>query len=92
MGRQIIQIHSLLFQGNSNLYFRKKKKKSKGGNDYSILAMSDTQSYTVDPNLSYTHDKEEAKWDYFREDSHLHVFHKLLHEATFNNNFSFSPI
>ena len=93
MGRQLLQ--SLLFQGNSDLYFRKEKNKTKGGNDYvdfPVLGMNDTQSHTVDPNLSFTHDKEEAKWDYFREDPHLHVFHSLLHQETFNNNFSFFPI
>ena len=75
-----------LFQGNSDLYFPVKRKKSKTSNDYvntGILYIDDAQNYTVDPNLSFTHDEEEAKWDYFREDPLLHVFHSLLHQETF---------
>ena len=28
-----------------------------------------------------SHDPEDAKWDYFREESLLHVFHSLLHKT-----------
>ena len=30
---------------------------------------------------SLSNDPDEAKWDYFREESLLHVFHSLLHKV-----------
>ena len=57
-------------------------------NDYAnsgILFIDDERNFTVDPKISFSHDKLEAKWDYFREDPLFHVFHSLIHQAIFIN-------
>ena len=54
-------------------------------NDYissGILFIDDAKNFTVNPEKSFTHDKEEAKLDYFREDPLFHVFHTLVHRVT----------
>ena len=72
-----------IFQGNSKIYFPANKDKSSGSNDYvntGVLHLDNAQNYTVDPSLSFTRNKGEARWDYYREDPLLHVFHSLLHK------------
>jgi len=63
-------------------YFPSPDKKT--GHDYEntgILHMDDSKNYTVDPAVSYTKDKAESVWDYYREDPLFHVFHTLLHQS-----------
>ena len=49
-----------------------------------ILFLDDSKNYSVDPTVTFTKDKDEEKWDYFREDPRLHVFHSLLHRVFMN--------
>ena len=54
-------------------------------NDYEnsgIFFMDDSKNFTVDPEKTFTHDLQQAKWDYFREDPLFHVFHTLVHQVT----------
>jgi len=56
----------------------------KTGSDYEntgILYLDDARNYTVDPDTSYTNDREESAWDYYREDPLYHVYHTLLHQV-----------
>ena len=38
-------------------------------------------NHEIDEHETLTNDPQEALWDYFREDSLLHVFHTLLHKV-----------
>ena len=61
-------------------------KKSSINNDYVIsgpLFIDDGTDFNINPDISFTHDPEESKWDYFREDPLLHVFHSLFHKELF---------
>ena len=60
-----------------------KKQKS---NDYKLtghLFLDDEKNFTVDPKISYTNDKAEAVWDYYREDPLYHLYHTLLHKVKY---------
>jgi len=55
-------------------------KKTKSGKDYSLW-ITKKKNYTLeDTSKSLTDDPEEAKLDYWREDSLFHAFHVLLHK------------
>ena len=71
----------MLFQSDPGQFFPVKKKKS---NDYANagpMHLDDEKNFTLDSNEHFTQDKEEQKWDYFREDPLLHVSHSTLHQA-----------
>ena len=69
----------MLLQSDPGQFFPVKKKKS---NDYANagpMFLDDEKNFTLDSNEHFTQDKEEQKWDYFREDPLLHVSHSTLH-------------
>merc|ERR1712142_498929 len=69
---------------NSGQFFPSNKRRPKGSNDYidgGPIHLDDERNYTVDPNIAHTQDPDEAKWDYYREDPLLHVFHSTLHKV-----------
>ena len=51
--------------------------------NYSIetYAFRSNRNHDVRESESLSNDKEDAKWDYFRECSMLHVFHSLFHKV-----------
>ena len=54
-----------------------------GSRDYAvggILFLEESEDFVVSPDDSYAHGPEK-RWDYFREDPLLHVFHSLLHQV-----------
>ena len=68
-----------MLQSDSGTFFPVEKKKS---NDYANagpMFLDDEKNFTLDSNEHFTQDKEEQKWDYFREDPLLHVSHSTLH-------------
>ena len=69
-----------MLQVNREIFFPKDfAKKSSDYANNGILYIDDAKNFTVDNDVSFAHDKKEAKWDYFREDPLFHVFHTMLH-------------
>ena len=74
-----------MLQSDSGAFFPVKKKAS---NDYvntGPMYLDDEKNFTLDSNVHFTQDKEEAKWDYFREDPLFHVSHSTLHKVRQEN-------
>ena len=44
-----------------------------------LLQNDDVTDLTINQNIPFTNDPEEAKWNYFREDPRLHIFHEIWH-------------
>ena len=44
------------------------------------MFLEDTEDFELSPDDSYARGPE-SRWDYFREDPLLHVFHSLLHQV-----------
>lgn len=49
--------------------------------NFKVYFRSDGTHELEDDHIFLSNDPEESKWDYFREDSLLHVFHTLLHKV-----------
>lgn len=64
----------------------RKKDEKQDGEDYAltgVLWLDDERNYTHDPSETYTEDPEESKWDYWREDPLLNVFHRMVHSVRY---------
>ena len=75
-------------QCNHDRYFPTKRRRPQtriGQKDVvGDIPVDNEGNLTVDHNLHFTRDKEEAKWDYFREDPFLHMFHSAVHRVIHN--------
>ena len=73
----------MLMQCNQERYFPARIARFQTSDDYTLSAPTQETTYnlTIDPNLHFTQDKEEAKWDYYREDPFLNIFHMTLHKV-----------
>ena len=72
-------------QCNQERYFPARESRFQTRDDYIVTALTQETTYnlTIDPDLHFTQDKEEARWDYYREDPFLNIFHMTLHKVIY---------
>ena len=75
----------LLMQCSHDRYFPTRNRRFETRLGYNEVVgdiqLDNEGNLTVDPNMHFTQDQEEARWDYFREDPFLHMFHSSVHRV-----------
>ena len=81
----------MLMQCNQERYFPAKNRSFQTSLDYieTLPTYPITYNLTVGHSQHFTRDKEEARWDYFREDPLLHIFFSIFHKVNFDSTLQF---
>lgn len=78
----IVMFHEVLkYQTDAELFIGKKSSEKKEGSDY-FLYVDNGEFDLVNGKVKGTesNNPDDSKWDYFREDMMIHVFHSQLHK------------